>query len=390
MARGGDQASGHQQGRLRPVRDLQRGGARRAAVDDRAPRPPRRRGPGARSAGQRRRAAERGRAVGEPVPRQGRAGRLHRQPHDGPSRLRGRRRPAAAAPDRRPDQPRHRLGGRDPRLGARRPSPGDDRRHALVRQGHLPGGDPPGRGRGAGPDRGRVLHGGRNLARRQGDQARRQGRGRSGDAAGRGRCARRSRCSPRRWPSRTGEPLAAAGRSGRRVATVERRGRFTIAEPLFERGPQVALARGSIDVGPGEIALVDFGPGGARALRALGSAESARDVVAALLWDRGMDRGFAAGARVGGRRRRRARRARRRWRAATSLTSPRSRSTRRRRATSTTPSRPRPRGTACGSGSTSPTSRPTCGPAAGSTPRRFAAAPAPTCQGRSSRCFPRR
>ncbi|MEK6326535.1 MAG: RNB domain-containing ribonuclease [Actinomycetota bacterium] len=80
---------------------------------------------------------------------------------------------------------------------------------------------------------------------------------------------------------------------GRRVATFERRGRFTIAEPLFERGPQVTLVRGSIDVGPGELALVDFRPGGARALRALGSAERARDVVAALLWDRGMDRGFA-------------------------------------------------------------------------------------------------
>ena len=81
---------------------------------------------------------------------------------------------------------------------------------------------------------------------------------------------------------------------GRRVATFERRGRFTIAEPLFERGPRVALARGSIRVDPGEIALVDFRPGGARALRALGSAERAGDVVAALLWDRGMDCGFAA------------------------------------------------------------------------------------------------
>jgi ribonuclease R len=84
------------------------------------------------------------------------------------------------------------------------------------------------------------------------------------------------------------------GALGRRVATFERRGRFTIAEPLFERGPRVALVRGSIGVGPGEIALVDFGPGGARALRALGSAESACDVAAALLWDRGMVGGFAA------------------------------------------------------------------------------------------------
>ena len=83
------------------------------------------------------------------------------------------------------------------------------------------------------------------------------------------------------------------GALGRRVATVERRGRFTVAQPLFERGPQVALARGSVDLAPGEIGLVDFAPAGARALRALGSADRARDVVVALLWDRGMDRGFA-------------------------------------------------------------------------------------------------
>jgi ribonuclease R len=82
---------------------------------------------------------------------------------------------------------------------------------------------------------------------------------------------------------------------GPRVAIVERRGRFTIAEPLFERGPQAALTRRSIDVEPGQLALVDFRPGGARALRPLGSAERPRDVVAALLWDRGMERGFAAG-----------------------------------------------------------------------------------------------
>ena len=74
---------------------------------------------------------------------------------------------------------------------------------------------------------------------------------------------------------------------------MERRGRFTVVEPLFERGPQVALARGSIDLSPGDIALVDFGRGGARALRALGSAERASDVVSAVLWDRGMRRGFA-------------------------------------------------------------------------------------------------
>jgi ribonuclease R len=82
------------------------------------------------------------------------------------------------------------------------------------------------------------------------------------------------------------------GGLGLRVASVERRGRFTVAEPLFERGPQATLARGSVKVGPGDIAVVDFGAQGARAVRALGSAERARDVVTALLWDRGNRRGF--------------------------------------------------------------------------------------------------
>ncbi len=88
--------------------------------------------------------------------------------------------------------------------------------------------------------------------------------------------------SPRRGPA-----------LGRRVASIERRGRFTVAEPLFERGPQAALSRGSVQVRSGEIALVDFAPGGARALRSLGSAGRASDVVDALLWDRGIRRGFA-------------------------------------------------------------------------------------------------
>src|SRR3954447_8359411 len=78
---------------------------------------------------------------------------------------------------------------------------------------------------------------------------------------------------------------------GRRVASVERRGRFTVVEPLFERGPQATLAGGP-RVGPGDIALVDFGARGAKVLRPLGSAERARDVVDALLWDRGTHRGF--------------------------------------------------------------------------------------------------
>jgi ribonuclease R len=83
------------------------------------------------------------------------------------------------------------------------------------------------------------------------------------------------------------------GALGRRAATIERRGRFAIAEPLFERGPQATLTRGRVEARPGDIALVDFAPAGARALRSLGSAKCARDVVGALLWDRAVRRGFA-------------------------------------------------------------------------------------------------
>ena len=84
------------------------------------------------------------------------------------------------------------------------------------------------------------------------------------------------------------------GSLGRRVAVISGRGRFRTAEPLFERAPEASLARGSIDAGEGEIVLADFGAGGARALQPLGRADRARDVVVALLWDRGASPGFSA------------------------------------------------------------------------------------------------
>jgi ribonuclease R len=80
--------------------------------------------------------------------------------------------------------------------------------------------------------------------------------------------------------------------SGRRVAVVERRGRFSVATPLFEPGPQAALLSGQVRPEPGEMALVEFGRDGARPLRRLGSPRRARDVVSALVWDRGAERGF--------------------------------------------------------------------------------------------------
>jgi ribonuclease R len=78
---------------------------------------------------------------------------------------------------------------------------------------------------------------------------------------------------------------------GAHVAEIERRGRFAAAVPLFERGPQIPLGRDGRDL-VGSIALVEFGPGRGRVLHELGSAGVARDVSAALLWERGTGRGF--------------------------------------------------------------------------------------------------
>lgn len=81
--------------------------------------------------------------------------------------------------------------------------------------------------------------------------------------------------------------------SGRRAVVVSRRGRFSVAEPLFEVGPQLQIAKGSTRVAPGEIALADIGRRGARLLRSLGSPKRARDVLGALLHDRGLAREFS-------------------------------------------------------------------------------------------------
>jgi C-terminal peptidase prc len=79
----------------------------------------------------------------------------------------------AVAADRRPDRPRHRLRGGDPRRGAGRQRRGGDRRRALLRQGRLPAGDRPLQRRRAEADRGRVLHPRRDQPGRRRDRARR-------------------------------------------------------------------------------------------------------------------------------------------------------------------------------------------------------------------------
>ncbi len=79
---------------------------------------------------------------------------------------------------------------------------------------------------------------------------------------------------------------------GRRVGAVDGRGRFRTVTPLFERGSEARVGRGSPNAGSGEIVLADFGPQGARILRSLGRADRAADVVAALIDDAGLRRGF--------------------------------------------------------------------------------------------------
>ncbi len=73
-----------------------------------------------------------------------------------------------------------------------------------------------------------------------------------------------------------------------RVLQIARRGRFQVGEPLFDRGPQLNLARGRVRVRTGEIALCRVGRRGAQPIVALGRADNARDVVGALLADRGL------------------------------------------------------------------------------------------------------
>jgi ribonuclease R len=87
------------------------------------------------------------------------------------------------------------------------------------------------------------------------------------------------------------EPRPDQGRGARRVALLERKGRFTSARPLFERGQSLALER-KARTREGQIAWVEFGAGRARLIRDLGRIDNARDVCEALALDRLGRRGF--------------------------------------------------------------------------------------------------
>jgi ribonuclease R len=81
------------------------------------------------------------------------------------------------------------------------------------------------------------------------------------------------------------------------VAVVERRGRFLTAEPFFSRGRRMNVDRpkAGLHAGPGDLVLVaPTGPraGHGRVVRRLGRPDVARDVLEALMLDRGLRRRF--------------------------------------------------------------------------------------------------
>ncbi|MDQ2622143.1 MAG: RNB domain-containing ribonuclease [Actinomycetota bacterium] len=87
------------------------------------------------------------------------------------------------------------------------------------------------------------------------------------------------------------------GREGRRprgsfhVASLDRRGRFTVAQPVFEPGEQVSLDRKHRGA-PGQMIWAEFTGGRARLVRELGRTDNARDVCEALTLERLRRRGF--------------------------------------------------------------------------------------------------
>jgi ribonuclease R len=81
-----------------------------------------------------------------------------------------------------------------------------------------------------------------------------------------------------------------------RVVLLEQRGRFLVGERFFERGRQVTVER-SRDARPGHLALLRANPKGGRfkVERMLGRPDVARDVIEALMLDRGLRRSFPPG-----------------------------------------------------------------------------------------------
>ncbi len=76
------------------------------------------------------------------------------------------------------------------------------------------------------------------------------------------------------------------------IALLEKRGRFTVAKPLFEPGGQVNLDR-KVRSKPGQMVLAEFRGGRARIVKEMGDIGNATDVCEALASERLGRRGFA-------------------------------------------------------------------------------------------------
>ena len=89
------------------------------------------------------------------------------------------------------------------------------------------------------------------------------------------------------------------GAGGLRVGVLSRRGKFVVAEPFFEAGPRLAVSRDS-RAAMGDLVAVRVrahrdGRGGRAVVASrLGRPEIARDVIGALMIDRGLARSFSA------------------------------------------------------------------------------------------------
>ncbi len=76
------------------------------------------------------------------------------------------------------------------------------------------------------------------------------------------------------------------------VALLEKRGKFTVARPIFEPGDQVSVDR-KVRYRQGQIILAEFAGGRARFVKDLGRIDNARDVCEALASERLGRRGFS-------------------------------------------------------------------------------------------------
>jgi ribonuclease R len=77
------------------------------------------------------------------------------------------------------------------------------------------------------------------------------------------------------------------------VCVLSKRGRLVVAEPLFEPGDRISLpGRAQGDGRVGDIVLVGGGKRGARVVRRIGRPTIARDVLEALMLDKGLHRRF--------------------------------------------------------------------------------------------------